>query len=91
MSEAASGQLTAGQVQALFDASPFIGFLGLQVVGLDHAKAELTHFRNYLTASLDFQIARGFSVGYAFKRGEDAPTFLGVNRMALTIGIGFGR
>jgi len=41
MSEAASGQLTAGEVQALFDASPFIGFLGLQVVGLDHAKAEI--------------------------------------------------
>ena len=41
MSEAASEQLSAEQVQSLFDASPFIGFLGLRVVALDHAKAEL--------------------------------------------------
>jgi uncharacterized protein (TIGR00369 family) len=41
MSEAAPEQLNAQQVQALFDASPFIGFLGLQVVSLDHARAEI--------------------------------------------------
>jgi hypothetical protein len=45
---------------------------------------------NYFAASLDFQIAKGFSFGYAYKRGHDAPAFKGVNRMALTVGIGFG-
>jgi uncharacterized protein (TIGR00369 family) len=41
MSEAASGKLTTAEVQALFDASPFIGFLGLQVVAIDHDAAEI--------------------------------------------------
>jgi uncharacterized protein (TIGR00369 family) len=41
MSEAASAQLNVAEVQALFDASPFIAFLGLRVVALDHAKAEI--------------------------------------------------
>jgi len=45
---------------------------------------------HYFTASVDFQISRGFTFGYAFKRGHDAPVFKGVNRMALTVGIGFG-
>ena len=76
-----------GVARALGISSTLLSFTdrwsSLSGYAMDHA--------NYLTASLDFQIARGFSVGYAFKRGEDAPTFLGVNRMALTIGIGFGR
>ncbi|MPZ45933.1 MAG: hotdog fold thioesterase [Betaproteobacteria bacterium] len=41
MSEAASEKLSAAEVQALFDASPFIGFLGLQVVSVDHDAAEI--------------------------------------------------
>jgi uncharacterized protein (TIGR00369 family) len=41
MSEATSEKLSAQQVQALFDASPFIGFLGLQVVSVDHDAAEI--------------------------------------------------
>jgi uncharacterized protein (TIGR00369 family) len=41
MGEAASEKLSAAQVQALFDASPFIGFLGLKVVALDHDKGEI--------------------------------------------------
>lgn len=41
MSEETSSKLTAEQVQALFDASPFISFLGLQVVGVDHDAAEI--------------------------------------------------
>ncbi|MCC7081300.1 MAG: PaaI family thioesterase [Burkholderiales bacterium] len=41
MSETASEKLSAAQVQALFDASPFIGFLGLQVVSVDHDAAEI--------------------------------------------------
>jgi hypothetical protein len=44
---------------------------------------------NYFTASLDFQIAKGLTFGYAFRRGHDAPAFRGVNRMALTLGLGF--
>ena len=34
--------LSLEQVQAIFDASPFISFLQLKVTGLDHAKAEIT-------------------------------------------------
>ena len=41
MSEPNSEQLKAEQVQALFDASPFISFLGLKVVSLDHGKGEI--------------------------------------------------
>ena len=33
--------MSAEQVQAFFDASPFISFLGLQVVALDHDKSEI--------------------------------------------------
>ncbi len=44
---------------------------------------------NFFTASLDFQIAKGFTFGYIFTRGRDAPAFKGVNQMALTVGVGF--
>ena len=44
---------------------------------------------NYFTGSLDVQLAKGFTFGYSYKQGQDAPTFKGVNRMALTVGIGF--
>jgi len=46
---------------------------------------------NYFTASLDFTIAKGLTIGYAYKHGYDAPAFKGVTRQALTIGIGFGQ
>jgi hypothetical protein len=45
---------------------------------------------NYVTAALDFSIAKGLSLGYLYKQGHDAPAFKGVTRQALTIGIGFG-
>ena len=45
---------------------------------------------NYLTAALDFSIAKGLSLGYLYKHGHDAPAFKGVTRQALTIGVGFG-
>ena len=45
---------------------------------------------NFISSSLDLQIAKGFSFGFAYRRGHDAPVFRGVNRMALTLGIGFG-
>jgi uncharacterized protein (TIGR00369 family) len=35
-------RLSAEQIQAAFDASPFLAFLGLRVVALDHAAATLT-------------------------------------------------
>ena len=35
-------RLSAEQVQAAFDASPFLAFLGLRVVALDHDAATLT-------------------------------------------------
>jgi uncharacterized protein (TIGR00369 family) len=41
MSESSPERLGAQQVQALFDASPFISFLGLQVLALDHDKGEI--------------------------------------------------
>ena len=42
MSETASDKLTADQIQATFDASPFISFLGLRVVSLDYGTGSLT-------------------------------------------------
>ena len=42
MSETPSDKLTAEQIQATFDASPFISFLGLRVVSLDYATGSLT-------------------------------------------------
>jgi uncharacterized protein (TIGR00369 family) len=41
MSEGAL-KLSAEQIQAAFDASPFLGFLGLKVVALDHEAGTLT-------------------------------------------------
>jgi uncharacterized protein (TIGR00369 family) len=41
MSEAAE-KLSAEQIQAAFDASPFLGFLRLRVVALDHEAGTLT-------------------------------------------------
>lgn len=42
MTEQASERLDAAAVQALFDRSPFISFLRLQVIAVDHEKAEIT-------------------------------------------------
>jgi len=41
MSASNSQRLNVEQVQAVFDASPFIAFLGLKVLALDHAKSEI--------------------------------------------------
>ncbi len=41
MSAAPVEALGVAQVQALFDASPFISFLGLQVIAVDHARSEI--------------------------------------------------
>ncbi len=35
-------RLSAEQIQAIFDASPFLGFLRLRVVALDHGEGTLT-------------------------------------------------
>ncbi len=42
MSESNSERLSAEQVQAIFDATPFMSFLGLKVLALDHAKSEIS-------------------------------------------------
>jgi uncharacterized protein (TIGR00369 family) len=42
MSDAAQTKLDAAAVQAIFDRSPFIGWLGLQVVSLDQERQEIT-------------------------------------------------
>jgi len=42
MSEPAGARLAIEQVQALFDASPFINWLGLKVIALDHEKSEIS-------------------------------------------------
>ena len=41
MSESTPERMSVEQVQAFFDASPFISFLGLQVIALDHDKSEI--------------------------------------------------
>jgi uncharacterized protein (TIGR00369 family) len=38
----AAQPLTSAEVQAIFDRSPFIGWLGLTVVSLDHERQEIT-------------------------------------------------
>jgi uncharacterized protein (TIGR00369 family) len=38
----AAQQLTSAEVQAIFDRSPFIGWLALKVVSLDHERQEIT-------------------------------------------------
>lgn len=42
MTENADKKLSATDVQAIFDRSPFIGWLGLKVVSLDHEQQEIT-------------------------------------------------
>lgn len=42
MSEAANTRLSAAEIQAIFDRSPFIGWLGLKVVSVDHERQEIT-------------------------------------------------
>jgi len=42
VSETPSDKLTAEQIQATFDASPFISFLGLRVVSLEYGTGSLT-------------------------------------------------
>jgi uncharacterized protein (TIGR00369 family) len=41
MTEHADKKLSATDVQAIFDRSPFIGWLGLKVVSLDHERQEI--------------------------------------------------
>jgi len=42
MSEATNARISTEQIQTLFDASPFIAFLGLRVIGLDYDKSEFS-------------------------------------------------
>jgi uncharacterized protein (TIGR00369 family) len=42
MSDAPREKLDSAGVQAIFDLSPFISWLGLKVVSLDHARQEIT-------------------------------------------------
>ncbi len=42
MTEDAAKKLSVADVQAIFDRSPFIGWLGLKVVSLDHERQEIT-------------------------------------------------
>lgn len=41
MTEQLPEKLSAEQIQSIFDQSPFIGLLGLKVVSVDHAAAEI--------------------------------------------------
>jgi uncharacterized protein (TIGR00369 family) len=41
MTEPSARKLSGADVQAIFERSPFIGWLGLQVVSLDHERQEL--------------------------------------------------
>jgi uncharacterized protein (TIGR00369 family) len=42
MSEAAAERLSLEQINAMFDKSPFIGFLGMRATALDYDKSEIT-------------------------------------------------
>jgi len=41
MTEQADSKLSVTEIQAIFDRSPFIGWLGLKVVSLDHERREI--------------------------------------------------
>jgi hypothetical protein len=41
MTDNLAKKLSAADVQAMFDRSPFIGWLGLKVVSLDHERQEI--------------------------------------------------
>lgn len=45
---------------------------------------------NFFTASIDFEVAKGFTAGLTFNNGYDAPKFEGVNNLALTFGFKVG-
>jgi len=42
MTDQSTRKLSDAEVQAIFDRSPFIGWLGLKVVSLDHERQEIT-------------------------------------------------
>ena len=42
MTEGPAAKLSRSEVQAIFDRSPFIGWLGLKVLALDHERQEIT-------------------------------------------------
>jgi uncharacterized protein (TIGR00369 family) len=42
MTENATRKLSSAEVQAIFDRSPFIGWLGLKVIALDHERQEIS-------------------------------------------------
>lgn len=42
MTEKAAQKLSSAEVQAIFDRSPFIGWLGLTVIALDHERQEIS-------------------------------------------------
>ena len=42
MTENAGNKLSAAEIQAIFDRSPFIGWLGLKVISVDHERQEIT-------------------------------------------------
>jgi len=41
MTDQGAGKLSSAEVQAIFDRSPFIGWLGLEVLSLDHDRQEI--------------------------------------------------
>jgi len=42
MSDSAANKLSASEIQVIFDRSPFISWLGLKVVSVDHERQEIT-------------------------------------------------
>ena len=75
-------KLTAADIQASFDAAPFMSFLGLRVTAVDHARGELT-----VTMPMRPEIERG--VGTAQFHGGPIAAFIdcvGDFAVALVVG-----
>jgi hypothetical protein len=52
---------------------------------------ERSRRRNIFSASINFPVADKVSVGFAFKRGKDAPEFKGTYDYGLTVGVQIGK
>jgi uncharacterized protein (TIGR00369 family) len=76
--------LTAADIQKTFDGSPFLSFLGLRVVSVDHARGELT-----VTMPMRAEIERG--AGTAQFHGGPIAAFIDcVGDFAVALVVGGG-
>lgn len=85
MTDTGSTSLSAGQIQTLMDASPFIAFLGLKVVAADAAAGTLT-----MTMPIRPELERGGPLTGQFHGGPVASLIDTAGDFAVALSIGNG-